>query len=67
MLSLATPINVKPGDYVLLKNWVRKGSVVHWEGPYQVLLMTPTAVKEEGRNPWVHLHHCKGISEGVGC
>lgn len=35
----------------------------HWkqprrEGPFKVILTTPTAVKVEGKEYWYHLNHC---------
>ncbi|XP_046694299.1 uncharacterized protein LOC124378612 [Silurus meridionalis] len=50
---------VQPGDYVYIKVFKRK----HWseprrEGPFKVVLATPTAVKVEGKEYWYHLNHC---------
>ena len=33
----------------------------HWEGPYQVLLMTAFAVRIAERASWVHITHCKRV------
>jgi hypothetical protein len=30
-----------------------------WQGPFKVILMTPTAAKLEGLSHWVHLSHLK--------
>ena len=55
--------HLKPGDWVLIKDHRRK----HWKqrryiGPFQVLLTSETAVKVDGKAPWVHASHCKYIT-----
>ncbi|XP_039979222.1 uncharacterized protein LOC120787590 [Xiphias gladius] len=62
--AAAAQHHLKPGDWVLIKDHRRK----HWKqrryiGPFQVLLVTETAVKVDGRAPWIHASHCKRILE----
>lgn len=51
---------VLPGDQVFLKVLKKKAwNSARWEGPFTVTLSTPTAVKVQGKTPWIHLSHCK--------
>ncbi|KAM4619632.1 uncharacterized protein O3C94_021122 [Discoglossus pictus] len=51
-----------PGDWVLVKKFVRKTPLEpRYEGPFQVLLITATSVKLEGKTTWVHASHCKKV------
>ncbi|XP_028422857.1 protein NYNRIN-like [Perca flavescens] len=38
-------------------------AVQQWEGPFQILLVTHTAVKVAERSTWVHATHCKQVPD----
>ncbi|XP_027137123.1 alpha-1,3-galactosyltransferase 2 [Larimichthys crocea] len=54
--------SIQPGDWVVIKNLQRKHwRSERWQGPFQVLLTTHTAVKVAERATWIHAHHCKRV------
>ncbi|TWW66949.1 hypothetical protein D4764_20G0009810 [Takifugu flavidus] len=66
--ALPTPAeelhNLKPGDYVVLKDFRRtRWNQKRWQGPFQILLVTQTAVKVAERATWIHASHCKRVPE----
>jgi hypothetical protein len=48
-------ISVKPGDVVLLKNFLPSPLGLRWTGPHLVILTTPTAIKLNEIPQWQHL------------
>lgn len=57
---------LKPGDFVLIRSLPSLKKVHRrWEGPYQILLVTDTAVKIAERPTWIHATHCKFLSHGT--
>jgi hypothetical protein len=58
-VSCPLPVNI--GDQVLLSPPGHQPSPLSpkWQGPFKVILITPTAAKLEGFSHWVHLSHLK--------
>uniref|UniRef100_A0A8C9YD69 Murine leukemia virus integrase C-terminal domain-containing protein n=1 Tax=Sander lucioperca TaxID=283035 RepID=A0A8C9YD69_SANLU len=55
---------LKPGDFVVVKNFRRKNwQSSRWQGPFQVLLVTHTAVKVAQRATWIHASHCRKVPD----
>lgn len=54
---------INPGDWVVVKKHVRKGLEPRYEGPFQVQLVTHTAVKLQSKDSWIHASHCKKVTE----
>ncbi|XP_036977326.1 uncharacterized protein LOC119032358 [Acanthopagrus latus] len=56
--------DLEPGDWVVIRDLRRKNwRARRWNGPFQVLLTTETAVKVAERATWVHASHCKRVPE----
>lgn len=48
------------GDWAYIKVFRRKQVLSpHWEGPYEVLLTTYTAIKINEQSSWIHASHAK--------
>lgn len=47
------------GDFVLIKSLDKVSLSPRWKGPFQVLVVTRTALKVEGRAEWVHASRCR--------
>ncbi|XP_044079093.1 uncharacterized protein LOC122888553 [Siniperca chuatsi] len=56
--------DLEPGDWIVVKDFRRKNwRARRWNGPYQILLTTETAVKVAERATWIHATHCKRVPE----
>ena len=49
-----------PGDWIVVKDHRRQTwNSPRWLGPYQLLLITSSAVKAAERATWIHASHCR--------
>lgn len=54
--------DLKPGEWVEVKDFRRKSwKAKLWQGPFQILLTTPSAVKVVERATRIHASHCKRV------
>ena len=53
---------IKPGDWVLVKSWKENKLQPNWDGPFQTLLTTETAIRTAEKG-WTHYTRIKGPVE----
>ncbi|XP_052631288.1 uncharacterized protein LOC128136155 [Harpia harpyja] len=56
--------NIQPGDYVYIKSLTEKTLEPQWEGPFQVLLTSFTAIRIKEQNAWIHHTRVKKAPKG---
>ena len=50
------------GDIVYLSDNPQDDLTPKWQGPFKIILLTPTAAKLEKVTSWVHLSHLKWVT-----
>ncbi|XP_051251059.1 uncharacterized protein LOC127360649 [Dicentrarchus labrax] len=56
--------SLQPGDYIVVKDFRRKNwQARRWQGPFQLLLTTHTAIKVVERATWIHASHCRRVPD----
>ncbi|KAJ7406367.1 hypothetical protein WISP_134298 [Willisornis vidua] len=61
-LPLENPAHdITTGDQVYVRNWSVEPLKEVWDGPYQVLMTTFTAVKVQGIDNWIHYTRVKKV------
>ena len=48
-----------PGQWVMIHKPQRIPLEAKYEGPYQILLVTPSAIRVANKTKWIHASHCK--------
>lgn len=62
-LNVVDPVhNIVPGDWVLVRKWKNEPLKPAYIGPYQVLLIAPSAVKCLGIKAWIHVTRVKPVA-----
>lgn len=57
---------LKPLEWILVKDFRKKHwKARRWLGPFQILLITHTAVKVAERATWIHASHCKPFNNAA--
>ncbi|XP_052631249.1 uncharacterized protein LOC128136129 [Harpia harpyja] len=56
--------NIQPGDYVYIKSLTEKTLEPQWEGPFQALLTSFTAIRIKEQSAWIHHTRVKKAPKG---
>ena len=53
---------LQTGDMVYLSDSPQSDLTTKWQGPFKIILLTPTAAKLKKVTSWVHLSHLKWVT-----